>query len=155
MKRRLPTVPDMRAPSLRRRLNTTTKALHITEPQPLLKNGERWLHGAPSFYGCNQTKPPSGLVRHAEVLRGKILCKNTWKTTDKAPMAGILEITNKFNNLRLSDPVRIAYLVKVATASAQKTEELIKQERNKNWRTHVAGTGGEGTRGPTSMQKNP
>ena len=68
---------------------------------------------------ANQAKPPNGLARHAHVLRGKILCKNSWKLADKEATKSILEITDKFNGQTLSDTECLAYLVKVATANAQ------------------------------------
>ena len=88
---------------------------------------------------AKQKEPPRGLVRHAQILRGKFLSQHSWKTADKAAFAQMLEVTAKFNDERLKDPECLAYVIKLATANAQWSEAQVKNERDKEWRKHVAG----------------
>ena len=81
---------------------------------------------------ANQSKPPDGLARYADILRCKILCKNSWELADKEAMKKLLDVTDMFNGQRLRDSECLAYLLQVATANAQKIEGQVQQERNRN-----------------------
>ena len=70
-------------------------------------------------------------------------------------MKSILEVTNKFSSSKLKDVECLAYLIKVATANAQRLEEQTKLIRKKSWNTHGAGTGGECARGAYQYAKGP
>ena len=99
--------------------------------------------------------PPHGLVKHADILKEKILRDDSWKPADKEAMRKILETTGMFSVDKIDDTECLAYLRKVATANAQNLEERTKRERGRYWRTHVAGAGGECARGAYQYAKGP
>ena len=104
---------------------------------------------------ARQAKPPPGLTKHAEILKEKIRCENSWKLANKGNMNEILRITRLYNSSNLEDVECLGYLIKISTANAHKLEEETKALRNKRWREHVAGDGTECKRGAFQYAKGP
>ena len=110
----------------------------------------------------NLSEPPDGLKRHARELRAKILCKNSWKISDKSAMKDMHDLVDKLDSEKLKRKDCLSYLIKLATRYAQDVEDQTMHRRNKDWKAFVAGSAnkcGKGAylygKGPTGGQSSP